>query len=325
VSTAKYLGRARRAPRGRMIAALLATAHLFLAATAGYGQEKPPQKDPKRAGPAKAKTMSMTPIDPKIIDPKTVEDPKAAAAAAALLESAYGGQRPPEAVRMLAAILRGSDMGPGDGWFGPSEIRYSWKWLASRCGVDAKISADGAGKASGAPPKAGAGPASGVGEIPRSSFRGPDEAFARLDRNKDGVITPDDFDWSDRNRYVQMSQMTSRLFRKLNGSANGRLTKEDLLRFFDKAAGGKDYLSADDFRDALLEGLFGSPKPGDAPTIPMLVRGLFAGELGSMNEGPKLNSPAPDFALKTVDGKQSVQLSKLLGAKPVVLVFGSFT
>ena len=35
--------------------------------------------------------------------------------------------------------------------------------------------------------------------------------------------------------------------------------------------------------------------------------------------------PAPDFTLKTVDGKQDVTLSKLVGPKPVVLIFGNFT
>src|SRR5262249_62079899 len=70
------------------------------------------------------------------IDPKDLEDPKAAALAAAFLEKAYQGKRPPEAARMLIAILRGSQMGPGEGWFGPAESRYSWQWLMKRYGVD---------------------------------------------------------------------------------------------------------------------------------------------------------------------------------------------
>src|SRR5262249_49982334 len=65
--------------------------------------------------------------------------------------------------------------------------------------------------------------------------------------------------------------------------------------------------------------------PGDAPTQEMLVRGLFAGELGSLDEGPGLNEAAPDFTLKTADGKQTVRLSGVIGPKPVVLVFGNFT
>src|SRR5262245_5864254 len=64
------------------------------------------------------------------------DDPQPAAAAAAALELAYQDRPVPEAVRMLTAVLRGSQMGPGDGWFGPAEARYSWSWLAERHGVD---------------------------------------------------------------------------------------------------------------------------------------------------------------------------------------------
>ena len=35
--------------------------------------------------------------------------------------------------------------------------------------------------------------------------------------------------------------------------------------------------------------------------------------------------PAPDFTLKTVDGREEITLSKQVGPKPVVLVFGNFT
>jgi hypothetical protein len=122
-----------------------------------------------------------------------------------------------------------------------------------------------------------------------------------------------------------MSNLANRLFRKLNAQGNGRLTKEELLQFYEKAAQGKERLSADDFRDALLAGMFGVGQPIDAPKPAVLIRGLFAGEIGSMSEGPKLNEPAPDFTLKTVDGRVTVQLAKLIGSKPVVLVFGSFT
>ena len=40
---------------------------------------------------------------------------------------------------------------------------------------------------------------------------------------------------------------------------------------------------------------------------------------------PKVGEPAPDFMLKTPDGKRSVQLSSFRGKRPVVLVFGSYT
>jgi len=266
---------------------------MFLTADAGPAQE-PAGSDRKPSAGADGIAA--------LRDSTALADPKAAAAAAALLESAYQGDRPPEAVRMLLAILRGSQLGPGEGWFGPADSRYSWMWLANYCGVD--------------PTK---------GAIPRGSFRGPENWFARLDRNKDGTLTPDDLDWSDRNPYVQMSYMANRLFRKLNAAGNGHLTKDELLRFFEKASQGKEHLSSDDFRDALLGGMSGGFQPGDEPSPAVLIRGLFAGEIGSMNEGPKLNEPAPNFTLKTVDGKDAVQLARLIGSKPVVLVFGNFT
>ena len=55
------------------------------------------------------------------------------------------------------------------------------------------------------------------------------------------------------------------------------------------------------------------------------MRGLFRQEIGSLQPGPKLDESAPDFTLKTNDGKAEITLSKVIGPKPVVLVFGSFT
>ena len=68
----------------------------------------------------------------------------------------------------------------------------------------------------------------------------------------------------------------------------------------------------------------GTP-PGGGPSRSVLIKGLFEGEIGSMQEGPQLEHLAPDFTLKTVDGKSSVQFSKLIGPRPVVLVLGNYT
>ncbi len=268
---------------------------LFLAAA----DAQEPRRNESRADVPKSNAGTKKDSTPR--EMKTREDSKAAATAA-LLESAYEGEKPPEAVRMLTAVLRGSRMGPGEGWFGPADNRYGWKWLAQRCGID--------------PAKGG---------IPRDRFRGSDAWFTRLDRDKNGVITPDDFDWSDRSPYMQMARMVDRLFGRLNAEGNGQLTKDELLQFFDKAARGKDHLTPDDFRDALLSGMFSRSRSEGMPSQAVLIRGLFSGELGSMNEGPKLNQPAPDFTLKTSDGKETIQLAKRIGPKPIVLVFGSFT
>jgi hypothetical protein len=264
----------------------------FALAGASQSQEGRP-KQPRQDSPDKS---MIAPSDAK-------PSASSGAMAAAFLEAAFQGERPPEAARMLAAILRGSPLGPGEGWFGPAETRYTWTWLAKHCNVD---------------------PAARTG-ISRAQFPGSDVLFSRLDRDKDGIISPEDLDWSDRSSYLQISNMSNRLFRSLNAKSNGRLTRDELLQFFDAAAHSKDHVSADDFRDALLAGLPSGGKPTDMPAPAVLIRGLFAGEIGSMNEGPKLNWLAPDFSLKTVDGSKTIQLSKLVGPKAVVLIFGSFT
>ena len=40
---------------------------------------------------------------------------------------------------------------------------------------------------------------------------------------------------------------------------------------------------------------------------------------------PKVGEEAPDFALATRDGSESIRLSQFEGDRPVVLVFGSWT
>ena len=63
----------------------------------------------------------------------------------------------------------------------------------------------------------------------------------------------------------------------------------------------------------------------EGPTPDTLIKGLFAGEIGSMKEGPKVGDKAPEFSLKTSDGKQTIGLKDRLGDKPLVLVFGNFS
>lgn len=217
------------------------------------------------------------------------------------LEKAFEGQTPPESVRMLLAISRGSLMGAGDGWFGPGAGRYSWSWLAEKLAV----APDGA--------------------ITREQFPGSDLWFSRLDRNKDGKIRGDDFDWSESNPWVQQSYIVNRMFRRIDPTGDGRLSRDEWQAFFDKASARKDHLLMDDLRDALIGGASGGFLPGDAPSQEVLIRGLFAGELGSLQEGPRVGDQAPDFALKTHDGSRLMRLGEIVGEKPVVITFGNFT
>src|SRR5260370_6076161 len=78
-----------------------------------------------------------------------------------------------EFVQMLRAVLKGSQMGPGDGWFKSGQSRYGWKWLAAHAKSEKE------------------------NRITEAEFPGSPELFRRLDRNRHGLLTPDDFDWSD--------------------------------------------------------------------------------------------------------------------------------
>ena len=58
------------------------------------------------------------------------------------------------------------------------------------------------------------------------------------------------------------------------------------------------------------------------PPKDVLLWGLLTGEIGSGAEGPRLEADAPDFTLKSPDGKQSVTLSTHRGKRAVVLAEG---
>src|SRR5947209_20494810 len=106
---------------------------------------------------------------PKAPQPPSKQAGGLAALAAPLLEPC----RRIEFVRMLSAVLGGSHMGPGEGWFGPGRGRRGWNWLRERFDADRD------------------------NRISRREFPGSDELFRRLDRDGDGWITAADLDWSE--------------------------------------------------------------------------------------------------------------------------------
>ncbi len=113
----------------------------------------------------------------------------------------------------------------------------------------------------------------------------------------------------------------------LDDDGNGKVTREEMEAFFKKADGGDlGFLSLNDLQENFTTRpkTSGLPDPGP-PSKETLIRGLFRREIGSLEPGPSLDQKAPDFTLKTVDGKGEITLSKLVGPKPVVLVFGNFT
>jgi hypothetical protein len=242
------------------------------------------------------------PTKPSIAAETSAKD-KELADMAAWLEKAYAGRRPPESVRMLIAISRGSMMRPGDGWFGPGETRYTWDWLARLHGADSSKG------------------------ITSQQFRGSKELFARLDRNRDGILNADDFDWSEKSLFVRQMGQAQYWLGSADTDGDRKLSKAEWDALFQKMAQSKDYLNAEDVRAMLFPPVPVRPAgpPPDMPTKAILLKGLFSGELGSPSEGPRLGEPAPDFVLKSPDGLKTVTLSKLIGPKPLVLIFGSFT
>ena len=210
-----------------------------------------------------------------------------------------------EAVQMVTAIVEGSQMGPGEGWFHPGESRYGWDWLARRCDDDRD------------------------GKITEEEFKGPAELFERLDRNGDGALKPEDFDWSENSPFVRQQRQAGSWFARIDKSSNGRISHDEWQKFFDKLAGDKGYVSPDDLRTGLFPAAPRSspvpPPDAEGPSRETLIKGVLSGELGSVWEGPAINRQAPEFDLETQDGKRSIRLSQFRNEKPVVLVFGSFT
>jgi hypothetical protein len=214
-----------------------------------------------------------------------------------------------EFVEMATAVLKGSDMGPNDGWFRHgSQSRYGWEWLAKLHGV--------------APDKS----------IKRMDFKGPPEIFDRLDRNHDGLLKKDDFDWSPFSAYARAAMPSGYWFRWIDTNSNGRISREEWDAFFTKIAKGKNHLNPEDLREAFP--VAPPPRRDDEPPPPpssddpspiTLIAGLLSGELGSPFPGPRVGASAPDFTLPTQDGNGEITLSQFRGKKPVVLIFGSFT
>lgn len=215
----------------------------------------------------------------------------------------------PELAEMVGAILvRGSDLGAGRGWFHPGEMTHDWKWLASKRDDDH----DGA--------------------IFPDEFHGPRDLFARLDRDSDGAVTAEDFDWTEKSGWLRMTTFGGREFSRVDANSNGKLSKEEWAAFFDRMAKEKGFVTPDDLRRAVpvmppreRPGAKDEPDPNE-PTRWVLLKGLARGEVGFADPGPNVGDRAPAFALKTVDGKKTVALEDVQKAKkPVVLIFGSFT
>jgi alkylhydroperoxidase family enzyme len=240
--------------------------------------------------------------DPK--PPTARESPQQAEATLNALAEAWPDR--PEWLDMYTAILQGSQLGPNDGWFRRAVAQTRFAWDATRKRLDRN----------------------GDDKIARGEFSGSDADFSRLDRDHDQALTASDFNFSP---HALSSSPGSMLFYMFDRDGNGKITREELEVWFNQLDTGKqDFLSLMDLEEAfrpatmmMMAGRSGTNRSG--PSKETLIRGLFRQEIGSLQPGPALGESAPDFTLKLNDSSNELTLSKLIGQKPVVLVFGNFT
>jgi len=218
----------------------------------------------------------------------------------------------PEWADMAVAILTSdsiNDLGMGRGWYKPVENRYYWSFLRQNFDADKdrKVTKE---------------------ELPKSLPQA-DKFFERLDRDANGAIEAVDFDWSSFSPYMMRKQMSNGVFSRLDFDSNGRVDEEEILNFFQRAdRDNLGFVTPDDLLIALdppspTAPRETAPRPKEDPLKWLGM--LLNGELGSLTAGPGLDDKAPDFTLPLHDGSGEITLSKLVGDKPVVLIFGSFT
>ena len=205
-----------------------------------------------------------------------------------------------EAIAMLNNIIDGSNLSAGDGWFPLAKVQNRFDWNYTTRLYDANAD----------------------GKIQADEFKGSTDDFARLDRDQDGNVTEADFDWSKHSLTPTPGLI---MFYRADRDANGKVTKEEFTSLFDQLADGElDYLAIDDLREQFQPAPSSSEPRPDRPSRSTLVLGLKNQEVGSLQPGPNLDEIAPDFTLSALSGEE-VTLSKVIGTKPTVLVFGNFT
>jgi hypothetical protein len=193
----------------------------------------------------------------------------------------------------------------GGGWYKPSQSRYDWNWLQSHFDKD------------------------GDGEISLKEFSGRPEWFEALDKNRDGLLTKEDFEWFGDSALSKAGTKAKALFAQIDQDSNGQVTPAEWKKWFDNLSGKKGYIAQDDLLPLFMEKRM--PTPARTAKITTMLDRLtilcsyVSGDVGSLSEGPSIGETARYFTLTTSDGLGKLDLSKHRGQKPLVLIFGSFT
>ena len=164
----------------------------------------------------------------------------------------------------------------------------------------------------------------GDGVISAAEIKNAFAALKKLDKNNDGKLSPDEVRPSGRpggfGRRPSPAEMITRFDKNGDGKINKGEMPEQMARFLGRADANND----GDITKAELTKMFENFRPGGARPGGGRERpgsGLPGSTSGTAEEG----QPAPDFKLKSLDGKREVQLSTFAGKRPVALIFGSYT
>ncbi len=172
------------------------------------------------------------------------------------------------------------------------------------------------------------------GKVTRDEWSGPEEFFHRMDTDKDGTITKEEFQARMRNRGGPPAEAPQKLdvdglLRLLDADRNGSVSKEELKRFFERSDADRNgSLGKEELAKALTR-----PAAGKLIDGPSVIEGQKAGiEVGQY---------APDFELQPIEAypkfqewlgrdtpvsiEEKVKLSQLIGSRPVLLLYGSYT
>jgi peroxiredoxin len=221
-----------------------------------------------------------------------------------ILPELSAGHRPEAADEVMRLLFTTNDQ-PIPGFWGPGHSRYDWPWVSTHFDPNRD------------------------GKVVRTEYCGTDSSWSVLDRDANGTLTSEDFDWENSDWARQEAQAQTR-FRAVDADNDGQLTSKEWAAAFSKAAGDKASLSFEEFRKTLQpavsrRNLVTGPQSWGPKRRFDYLRAILTQDVGTFSEGPQVNEPAPDFALKTHDGKGPIRLSSFRGTKPVILTFGSIT
>ena len=139
-------------------------------------------------------------------------------------------------------------------------------------------------------------------ESERSQPSDPRQRFDRMNRGGRGKMNS--------------QKMIQTMFQN-DKNSDGKLSRDEvngrLLQFFERVDANKDgYLTPEEVQARMSGGRGGQGRGG---------QGRGRNETSGLEVGQK----APDFKLKSLDGKSQTELSVIRAEKPVVLFFGSYT